>query len=647
MFYRQKSYISFSVIVMLMQASCALAQRGVISVDSMYRVDPVTVEAMRTNKVSMDQSIDSAALLMDNAIGIGGLLKYNSLVFIKDYGPGNITTVSARGGSASQSQVFWNGININQAGLGMTDLSTLPPFLLDHITVQQSSSGAGSGSGSMAGNIILSNGTSSARGFSGLVKQTFSSIGEKSTGIRVGYNRNKFSVDARYVYLDSDNTYRYTNTVSGPYATEQTQRNAGLIQQGYSATLTYKLTPHTELSIYSWYTHFDRNVAPTLQTILKAKQQDVSIRNSIQLSHRKNKSTWNYKLAYLRDAYNYNQRSAYDDSIINSDEGHTDNLINQLDYSHDLGHGIAVNVGITQFYQSITNHSLADGGKSRQRFSFYGGATWTGKRKYTMITALVREELYGSQSSPFIYSLQLDQRLSKGMSLVIKGDRYYRIPTMNDLYWGKGGNPDLRPENGWGAEVGLVQEIHYHKIKHTMTTNVFTRSVKDWILWTPGGEYNYWMPQNVNEVWSRGIEFKNDLAVEFSNQLLLTLSFKHTYQNTTRQDPYGKNGEGYQKQLIYTPVYLGNVGLVLQYKQFALSYYQQYTSWVFIQTDERDYLNPYTYAMLRLQAGHAIGKNRVDVFAEVDNCWNTAYQTVKDRPMPLRYFRAGMIYKWN
>lgn len=632
-----------------MQASCAVAQTGVSSPDSMYRVDPITVESIRTTKVSMDHSIDSAALLLDNAVGIGGLLKYNSLIFIKDYGPGNITTISARGGSALQSQVFWNGININQAGLGMTDLSTLPPFLIDQITVQQSASGAGSGSGAMAGNILLSNNASSSPGFSGLIKQTFSSIGEKNTGVRVGYHHNKVTVDARYIYLDSDNTYRFTNTAARPFETEQTQHNAGLVQQGYSATLRYQLTPRTELSVYSWYTQFDRNIAPTLQTILKAKQQDVSIRNSIQLSHQRNRSKWNYKLAYLRDAYRNNQRSAYSDSIINSDQGHTDNLINQIDYAYELGFGISVHAGVTQFYQSITNNSLAEGSKSQGRFSFYGGVTWTGKRKYTILTALLREELYGPHASPFIYSLQLDQRLSKGMSFVLKGDRYYRIPTLYDLYWGKGGNPDLRPENGWGAEAALSQKIDFRKVKHTMTVNVFTRSVKDWILWTPGrsGEYNYWMPQNVNEVWSRGIEFKNDLAIEFPNQVLLTLSFKHTYQNTTREDRFGKNGEGYQKQLIYTPVYLGNVGFVVQRKQFSLSYYQQYTSWVFIQADERDYINPYSYAMLRLQAGYTIGKNRLDIFGEVDNCWNTTYQTVKDRPMPLRYFRAGVIYKWN
>jgi vitamin B12 transporter len=634
--------------LLMLQASYALAQGGVVSPDSVYHLEAVTVEGSVPVKFSTDETIDSSLLVIDNAIGIGGLLKYHSLIFIKDYGPGNITTVSARGGSASQSQVFWNGININQAGLGITDLSTLPPFLLDQITVQQSTSGAASGSGAMAGSILLSNDTSSSNEFYGLLKQTVSSIGEKSTGLRVGYHRYKFSIDARYIYTDSDNAYRFTNTTR-PYIPEQTQHYAGFIQQGYSATLTYKLSPRTKLSLYSWFTHFDRNVAPTLQTIIKVRQQDVSLRNSFQLTGKGNRSTWNYKCAYLRDTYQYEQLSvsSRDDRIIDANQGYADNLINQIDYAYKFPKRVSFSVGVTQFYQALRNGSIASGNQSRHRLSLYGGVTWTGKRKYTVVSVLAREELYAAQASPFIYAIQLDQQVVKNISVMIKGERHYRIPTLNDLYWDKAGNTNLRPENGWGVEAGLVHVINYKKIKNTMTANVFTRSIKDWILWTPGGEYNYWMPENVNEVWSRGIEFKNDFVFNVSKQTSVLLSFKHTYQNTTRQDRYGKNGEGYQKQLIYTPLYLGNIGLVLQHKQFVLSYYQQYTSWVFIQSDERDYIDPYTYAMLRLQGGYTIGKNKLDVFVEIDNCWNATYQTVKDRPMPLRYFRVGLIYKWN
>jgi vitamin B12 transporter len=648
MFYSKKSYISFVVVASLWQASLCFAQRGPISSDSTYHLEGITVEGSAPLKVNTDQKIDSSLVVMDNAIGIGGLLKYNSLVYIKDYGPGNISSVSARGGSASQSQVIWNGININQAGLGMTDLSTLPPFLLDNITVQQSSSSATSGSGSMAGNVLLSNNATSNVGAYALLKQTISSIGEKSTGIRVGYNKNKWSSDVRYFYLNSDNTYRYAK----PYEENQIQHDAGLLQQGYSATIGYQLSPATKLYVYSWYTHFDRNIAPTLTTITKVVQQDVSWRNSVQLSHQVKRSTWNYKLAYLRDKYEYTQRSASDDSVsrdrvINSDHGYTDNIVNQLEYTYVLSDNLTINAGFTQLYQSIINENLAQGGKSRNRVSLYGGVKWNGKRKRTTLTAQVREEFYATQQSPFIYALQLDQRVSKNIALLLKGERQYRIPTMNDLYWGLGGNPNLKPENGYGAEIGLAHDVKSHTVRNTLTINGFTRSIKDWILWTPRGEYNYWTPQNIGEVWSRGIEIKDDFMIQFAKQFSVTLSLKHTYQKTTQQDHSDVGGNAYHKQLIYTPVYLGNVGLVVQYKRFVVSYYHQYTSWVFIVNDESDFIDPYNYGILRVQAGLAAGKNQVDVYTEVDNCWNTNYQTVAGRPMPLRYARAGIIYKWN
>jgi len=648
MFYRQKTYISFSVLAVLLQASYACAQSGTISPDSTYHLDGLTLEASSMPKVILDHTIDSSALVLDNAIGIGGLLKYNSLIFIKDYGPGNMSSVSARGGSAVQSQVFWNGININQAGLGMTDLSTLPSFLLDNITIQQSASGAASGSGSVAGNVSLSNSNTSNVGLYGLIKQTFSSIGERSTGIRLGYNKGKLFTDVRYFYLDSDNHYQFTNTAARPYAKEETQQNASLLQHGYSSTVKYEFSPHTELLVYSWYTHFDRNITPTLQTITKSKQRDVSFKNSIQLNHKGEKSQWSYKLAYLRDAYTYTQRSAYSDSIIDYTKGHADNLVNQYDYSYQLTQRIKLSAGVSDIYQSVINSKYEEGGKSRNRLSLYGGAIWIGEKKHTSFTALVRQEWYASQHSPLIYSLQWDQRITRGVSFLIKGERQYRIPTMNDLYWGQVGNINLKPEQGWGTEASVNYVLKYGKVKNSCIVTVFSRSVKDWILYTPAGRENpNWMPQNINHVWSRGIEFRNDFSIQVTQHFFATFSFKHTYQRSTQQDHSDRGGNAYHKQLIYTPIYLGNAGLVIQYKQFALSYFQQYTSWVFLINDESDFIDPYTYAMIRLQGGFTFGKNKADLFVEADNCWNNTYQTVKDRPMPLRYFRAGVIYKWN
>ena len=61
-----------------------------------------------------------------------------SPVYLKNYGQGQLATLSIRGNGASQTQVFWNGFKINSPTLGQTDLSLLPTFFLNSATLNYS-----------------------------------------------------------------------------------------------------------------------------------------------------------------------------------------------------------------------------------------------------------------------------------------------------------------------------------------------------------------------------------------------------------------------------------------------------------------------------------------------------------------------------
>ena len=49
------------------------------------------------------------------------LEKSNSSFHIKNYGPGNLQTVTVRGSNAEQTNVFWEGVPINSKLNGLTD----------------------------------------------------------------------------------------------------------------------------------------------------------------------------------------------------------------------------------------------------------------------------------------------------------------------------------------------------------------------------------------------------------------------------------------------------------------------------------------------------------------------------------------------
>ncbi|NJL13466.1 MAG: TonB-dependent receptor plug domain-containing protein [Microscillaceae bacterium] len=57
---------------------------------------------------------------------LGQLLQALSSLYVREYGPQQLSSLSFRGTGSSHTAVLWQGININSPTLGMSDLGTLP-----------------------------------------------------------------------------------------------------------------------------------------------------------------------------------------------------------------------------------------------------------------------------------------------------------------------------------------------------------------------------------------------------------------------------------------------------------------------------------------------------------------------------------------
>ena len=79
--------------------------------------------------------IDSASLSKYFGQTSEELLGKSSGLYVKQYGPGNLATISIRGSSASQTQLFWNGIPVNSPTLGSSDLALLPIDFFNSLTI--------------------------------------------------------------------------------------------------------------------------------------------------------------------------------------------------------------------------------------------------------------------------------------------------------------------------------------------------------------------------------------------------------------------------------------------------------------------------------------------------------------------------------
>ncbi|MDZ7776138.1 MAG: TonB-dependent receptor [Bacteroidales bacterium] len=85
--------------------------------------------------------------------------------------------------------------------------------------------------------------------------------------------------------------------------------------------------------------------------------------------------------------------------------------------------------------------------------------------------------------------------------------RNYRLPTLNDLYWQPGGDPELLPERGFTLETGLKYLSQKRNGWHGgAEITWFRNDISNWIAWQPDGIMSYWTPKNITEVLSQGIE---------------------------------------------------------------------------------------------------------------------------------------------
>ena len=209
----------------------------------------------------------------------------------------------------------------------------------------------------------------------------------------------------------------------------------------------------------------------------------------------------------------------------------------------------------------------------------------------------------------------------------IKGQiaKTFRIPTLNDLYWVPGGNEKLSPENGICSEASFG--LNFKKSQFILTG--FYNDIQHWIQWVPGN--NYWSPQNIDNVISKGISAQFIWNKNIGNvQLFANLQAQFT--ETSRK----------QMQLIYSPQLSANQNIGIEYKGFDASFQTHYTGKSYITTDNTAALPGYFVSNIQLSKTISKPKFALNVFFNINNLFNTTYQVMAWRAMPLRWFQIGL-----
>lgn len=607
--------------------------------------------------------IDSAALKENISLSFADILAYNSSLFVKQYGRATQSTISFRGTSASHTAVLWNGMKINSPMLGMTDFSVIPAFLTDKAEILHGSSSLQVSSGGIGGAINLRTAPEVADGFAMQFVQGFGSFLTVDDFLRMEYGHKGFTASVRAAFSWSPNRFRYVNmdkkafvydedmNIVSSYNPVEYNRNGGYRDFHVLSELGYETRAGDRFSLSVWYLGAYRQ-----QPRLTVDYSDNDFVN------KQNENT-------LRSVFSYGRTIGNVD--IKASAGYANTLL-RYDNSVDAGGGrwsditrsysrtntfflkggvlwrfadnwiLRADLSATH-YMVLSEESVSKQGydRSRTEADAFLSLKWKPLERVGLSLSL-REELVGGRFSLPIPAFNADWLVWRAAGLYLKGSvsRNYRFPTLDDMYFLPGGNPDLRPESGFSYDAGYSFAKNWSSVSFSGEGAWFDSYIDDWILWLPyGAKRNFYTPVNLLKVHACGVEQNLRLDWRPAKDWNLGFSGNFTWSPSKNMSGTGMAGdESAGKQLVYVPEYSSSLIASLAFRSWKLLYKWCFYSTRYTMTSNETAVSgsvpPYFMNDITLSKDFIFRRADLSFSLAVRNLFNEKYVTVLSRPMP-------------
>lgn len=599
----------------------------------------VEIYALRQQLVANPSRWVPREVVASQAASVADLLQSGHGVFIKTYGLGSLATTSLRGGSAAHTATFWNGLPLDNPMLGLLDMSLLSPSFFSSLRLQPGGQSAGWGSGAVAAVLLLENDAaclplaeaSLALGSFGQQTAQFSHSLRSSP---LGGDGAYWQWNSRLYWHQAQNDFTFRLRDDLPL---QQQHNAANARLATMQELYFHSNATTHYALRYWGQNSRQEIPPTtVQNRSEAVQEDHIFRLALARNKVGDKQSSRTNLGYFREQIDYEDPLAsvyslgFFDRLVLDQETHT-----YLSPKSRFTYGLAaqwVKARIDAYEQPATQWRL-DPYVAYQ----YSQGRWRGEIHW-------RQASVDGRLLPPVPALSWAY-LGKQFGLRSSVNRNYRLPTLNDLYWQNGGNPDLNPEAGWSKEVQASYQLATPLWIFRYELTGHQRRLRNWIQWAPGEGSTLWEASNLTRVRSRGVEqrlmLSRDLAVSSLKPQRLTLSLSHDYVESTNEIAITIPRIEAGQQLWYVPFHQASARLAWEGSKGSIAYQQQWTGSV--RSQNAGALAGYSLGQLYGEYKGACQGLEWQFFGRLENVWNVRYRIIERRVMPARMYRLGWL----
>ena len=671
------------VLILYMSSIVAFAQDGKIRIieekdtSTIHSLDEVVVTTSTSTKETRAtaplQILSGEALEGLNAIQVADAVKHFSGVMVKDYGGiGGLKTVSVRSLGASHTAVSYDGIAVSDAQNGQIDISR---FSLDNIDILSLSNGqsdqifqpARQYASAAVLNITTMAPRFDNRPVNGKVMMKSGSFGLINPSLHIAGKLNEYlsmtasgewmSAHGRYPYLmhygtqanDSTSIEIRQNTDVQNLRAEAALYGSDSVQNGYlkgyyyqserglpGATIFYNTQNFSSQRIWDRSAflqgHYERNFANILSLQLNAKY-NYSFTHYLDPmylgSEGKDENRYSQNEYYLSGAVIYRPISGLSfnlsqDGIINTLSADLNNFTSPTRYtSLTAVAGKYVNnwvMATASVLMTATKDVMADHSKGLQRF----------------------------KASPYA-SLSFKPFSNTDFRIRLFYKNIFRLPTFNDLYYGKVGNRDLLPETTNQYNIGLTfqRSITEYIPMLALSCDIYHNDVRNKIVAYPTKNIYTWTMLNYGRVSITGLDFTGDIEIAPCKEVQITLGATYTYNRALNvTDPADRD---YRHQIPYTPRISGSGKAGIKTPWFTLNYSLVWSGHRYAVNQNYAENRVEGYFDHSLSASHEFSlrhDHKLGINLECLNLTNINYCVVRYFPMPGRSWRGTIYWKF-
>lgn len=578
------------------------------------------------------QVLDSLDLRLTGTGTLDQVLSSSTSLFIKNNGPGAVSSVAQQGLSPSQTQVLWKGMPINHPMLGQVDFSILPATLFSHVEVSSGTGSSSFGGGSLGGSIYLDSDFDRNQV---ALEQVVGSYGSFTTNLHSGISKGNWNVGLFAQHHQAENDFSYFDPIRQQ---EKTRIHNSLNGRQFMFSVGWDGLG-TDVSSALWVNKTDHHLPGTiLSSGSPSSQKDENLRWLNTVSTHLLGLNWKWKGYYERADLDYTDKltDIYSRSTTRSG-------LTELQFGRYFNHQITIKGAASGGVISVHTNNY-DARKRRYRYSAQLNPVYIPSDRFRIYPAL-RYDHYSDFGGAMSPSLGINWSVWPDRLIVRSTASYnFNAPTFNDLYWQPGGNPDLRPERGKKIELSIRSDENWLPVGRQELTS-YINQVNNGIEWYPVNN-SIWSPKNNETIQSFGVDW--NMRKVFRNKAWQfvyhhTLSWTHAVIAESRF----RGDNAVNKQMAYIPEWMFKSSLLISHTPIDVFMNYRWISQRFTTEDHQASLDPYSVLDLSASYTRRFGSFKCSLKGFIQNLTGTDYSIIQWYPMPGRNYSLTLNLTYN